>query len=148
LAPEFMQSYLQLSNVLSHVGTPDESVEIARKAVEIAEGSALPVYNLCFALARAGKNKEAEEIVAHWEKIAIDTYVPPYFLALSNLAIDNTHKALEYLDAARVEKSAWVLWFATEPKLDSLRDDPRFIEILKNTGLPTLTLSANSTSPR
>jgi tetratricopeptide (TPR) repeat protein len=139
LAPEFMQSYLQLSNVLTQVGPPDEAVQVARKAIAIADGSPLPVYNLCFALSSAGLHTEAEETVAKWEKIASDTYVPPYFLGLSNLAIGNTERALDLLDAARIEKSAWVLWLATEPKLDALRDNPRFIEIVEKAGLPILT---------
>ena len=138
LAPEFMQSYLQLSNVLTQFGATDEAVEVSRKAVEIAEDSPLPIYNLCFALMAAGKIKEAEKTVAKMEKTAADRYVPPYFLGLSNVAIGNVDRALEHLDAARIEKSAWVLWFATEPKLDPLRDDPRFIKMQKKTGLPFL----------
>ena len=144
LAPEFMQSYLQLSNVLSQVGDPDEAVEVARRSLEIANGSPLPVYNLCFALMAAGKVKEAEKTVAEWEKTAANTYIPPYFMGLCNLAIGNADRALEYLDAARVEKSAWVLWLSTEPKLEALRNDPRFVEKLKKTGLPLLPFPATT----
>jgi hypothetical protein len=35
-----------------------------------------------------------------------------------------------------------MLWLASEPKLDPLREDPRFIEMLQKAGLPFLPLSA------
>lgn len=138
LAPNFMQSHMQLANILIELGEAREALKAAKRAVELASDSPLPIYYLAFALVVAGKQAEAEKTVAKWEKAAVTDYVPPYFLGLSNLAIGNADKALDYLDAARLEPSAWVMWLATEPKLDPLRFDARFIEIVRKTGLPTM----------
>jgi tetratricopeptide (TPR) repeat protein len=136
LNPNFMQSHMQLANILVELGQNEEAVVRARKAVELAPGSPLPVYYLCFALAAAGKRSEAKKLAAKWEKIAEQTYVPPFFLGMSALAIGETDKALDLLDAAVEEKSAWVMWYMTDAKLDSVRDHPRFTEILEKSGLP------------
>ena len=56
---------------------------------------------------------------------------------MCNVALGKRERAVELLNAARIEKSAWILWLATEPKLDSMRDYPPFIELLRKTGLPT-----------
>lgn len=138
LNPDFMQTHLQLGNVLYALGQYEEALTASRKAAALAPDSPVPVYNLCFALAATGKIEEATKIIAILENMAESAYVPPYFRAMSNLAIGNTDRALKLLDQTRIEKSAWALWFATEPKLDSLRDDPRFNEILEKTGLPKI----------
>jgi len=56
---------------------------------------------------------------------------------MCNAAINNKERAVEFLEAARVERSAWILWLATEPKLDHLRDYEPFKDVLRKTGLPT-----------
>jgi len=41
----------------------------------------------------------------------------------------NHDKAFYYLEKSFAERDNWLLWFATEPKLDPLRRDPRFNSI-------------------
>jgi len=136
LSPEFMQTHLQLANILTELESPAEALLHARRANGIEPQSPLPVYVLCFALVNAGEFAEAEELVAKWRQIAAEQYVPPFFMAMCEAAIGNKERAIELLDAARAENSAWTIWFATEPKLDSLRDLEPFIEQVRMAGLP------------
>ncbi|MEP7212394.1 MAG: protein kinase [Acidobacteriota bacterium] len=138
LSADFMQSRLQLANCLLETGENDEALEHAERAVELAPDAPLPAYTLCFALAAVGRDAEAAGVVEKWTALSKSTYVPPYFLALSNLAVGNTDAALHYLDEAQMESSAWILWLGTEPKLDRLRDDPRFQIIIERAGLRSL----------
>src|SRR4030095_8449092 len=136
LNSEFMQTHLQLANILTEMGDQDAAVFHARRAVEIEPHASLPVYVLCFALMRAGKIEEAEAVAESLRKAAETNYVATYFLAMCEVAVGNKERAVELLEAARIERSAWVLWYASEPKLDSLRDFEPFNEVLKKTGLP------------
>ena len=86
----------------------------------------LPIYILCFALVATEHLDEAREIVEKLEERAREKYVGSYFLAASNLAIGETDKTFYYLQKAIDEKSHWLLWLGTEPKLDSIRGDARF----------------------
>ncbi|MEO8572353.1 MAG: tetratricopeptide repeat protein [Pyrinomonadaceae bacterium] len=137
LNADFMQTHLQLANVLTEIGDQDAALHHARKAAQIEPHSPLIVYVLCFALVRAGKREEAEAITNTWGKIAETSYVAPFFLAMCETAICNKERAVELLEAARSENSGWILWLGTEPKLDSLRDFEPFLEILRKTGLTT-----------
>jgi tetratricopeptide (TPR) repeat protein len=138
LSGAFMQTYLQLANILTEVGTPDEALQNARAAAQADPESPLPIYPLCFALVKAGLPEEATELLAKWTEIARSRYVPPYFLGMMNLALGNIDEALTLFEAARDERSAWVLWYGTEPKLDAIRSDPRFSALVESLGLPRI----------
>lgn len=138
LNPDFLQSHLQLGNILTEMGETANALEHCRRAAEMAEDSPLPIYNLCFALAEAGRTDEVNELIAKWEAQAKAAYVPPYFLGLSNIAAGNIDAAFEHLYHALEEQSAWALWFGTEPKLDGIRTDPRFNALLRATNNPII----------
>lgn len=136
LDPQFPQGYLQLGNVLHKLGEISEAVEASRKAVEMMPESPLPIYVFCFALAAAGRSDEAAEFVRELENKTAQIYVPPYFLAMAHLATGETDSAFRYFEAAFEERSAWCLWFGTEPKLDSIRSDERYIALFKRLNDP------------
>ncbi len=136
LDPAFVQSHLQMGNILVEMGEPEKALEFSRRAAELAPDSPLPTYNLCFSLSANGQIEEAKEITANLERQAETGYVPPYFIGMSYLSVGNVDEAFRYLEAARIEHSAWVLWYGTEPKLDILRGDPRYLELLRETGNP------------
>jgi len=136
LSPDFMQSHLQLANILTQLDDTAEALSHARRAVEIEPQSPLPVYVLCFALVNAGELAEAEALTAKWRQAAKEHYVGPFFLAMCEVALGNKERAVELLNEARLENSAWILWLASEPKLDSLRDFEPFVELVKKAGLP------------
>ena len=134
--PNFMQSHLQLANVLTEIGEHEEATARARRAVELEPGSPLPLYVYCFCLVRAGEVEEAARAVAAWESTAQTSYVPPYFLGMANLALGNVDKCFEYLELSRQEQSPWVIWLGTEPKLDAIRQDPRYLRLVRATHNP------------
>jgi hypothetical protein len=59
-----------------------------------------------------------------------------YFLAMAYAALDERDEAFKHFEAAFVERDPWLVWFGTEPKLDPLRNEPRFIEIFRRTNNP------------
>lgn len=50
--------------------------------------------------------------------------------------------AFERFNKAVERRDMWLVWLATEPKLDKLRDDERFNELLCKTNRPHLIRSA------
>ncbi|MEO6391433.1 MAG: hypothetical protein ABIP75_06245, partial [Pyrinomonadaceae bacterium] len=63
-------------------------------------------------------------------------YVKPYFLAMCQVALGELDTAFIYFEQALAEFDPFYNWFATEPKLDHLRSDPRFIRIFRGTKNP------------
>lgn len=136
LDPDFMQASLQLSNILIQLGQNERALLAARRAVELSRGSCLPLYNLCSALAVNGETDELLGVIDHMTERAAREYVPPYFLAMAHFAAGNLSDAFDLFAKAQEEKSAWMLWFGTEPLLDRVRDDERYRSILRKTNNP------------
>ena len=57
---------------------------------------------------------------------------------MAHLAIGSVDKAFDYFEAARLERSAWTIWFGTEPKLDPVRNDERYLRLLRATNNPII----------
>ena len=85
---------------------------------------------LGYAYGMAG-DKKALEVLNGLLKESKQSYVPPYSMALIYVGLDRRDEALEWLSRACVEHGHWRGWLELTPELDSLRGDPRFIELLQ-----------------
>ncbi len=100
---------------------------------------------LCHALVNSGRESEArevlDEILAENEKHP----VKPYFVAVAYAAFDDERQAVfEWLEKAFAERNEWLIWLGTESKFDSLRDDPRYFELLARMNNPLASRSDES----
>ena len=60
----------------------------------------------------------------------------PYFQgAVLYAKVGNKDKAFECLEKSYQRRESWMSLLKVEPGLDSLRDDPRFDELIKRVGL-------------
>jgi serine/threonine protein kinase/tetratricopeptide (TPR) repeat protein len=138
LDKNYPQGPLQAGNALVELGRADEAVEMCRQALLMMPGSPLANYGLCFALAAAGQTDEAREHLSQLKKTAAESYVKPYFLAMTHLALGDTDEAFKHFKTAFDEKDMWLIWFGTEPKLDSIRSDARYLKLFRQTKNPIL----------
>jgi eukaryotic-like serine/threonine-protein kinase len=138
LDPDFWQGYLQAANSLLELGEIDRAVEYSRRAAELGGLSPLPAYMLCFALSAAGENKESLAIAEELVQQSHLAYVSPYFIGMSLLGAGEIDRAFIDFEKAQAEKSAWLVWWGTEPKLDRVRNDERYWKILRETKNPII----------
>lgn len=129
----YPQGHLQRGNILIEIGRADEAVAEVERAMELMPGSALAQYYLCFALAAAGRRDEAIKLADEMEAAAATGYVKPMFLGLSRVAAGQLDKAFEQLNIAVDECDPWLVWLRTEPKLQPIRSDSRYAELVKRT---------------
>jgi len=84
------------------------------------------------AYAVAGQTEKARqtlaELISRSEK---DEYLAPFEIALIHLGLDEKHEAFQWLDKAVEERSGWMPYLNVEPRLDGIRDDPRFKTLVK-----------------
>jgi tetratricopeptide (TPR) repeat protein len=88
------------------------------------------------AYAAAGKKSEAERTLNDLLALSRRVYVPPYNIAEAYVGVGNSEKAFEWLDKAFEEHSPDLVGLKTEPRLDPLRSDPRFTQLVSRVGLP------------
>jgi hypothetical protein len=54
----------------------------------------------------------------------------------AQLALGYRDEALTAIEKAAAERDPWLVWCGTDPKLDPLRHEPRFIEAFRSTNNP------------
>jgi tetratricopeptide (TPR) repeat protein len=82
--------------------------------------------------ARAALRTLSEEVTAQNERIG------PGQLAYIEAALGNRDGALDHLEAAAKERDSDLLYLAVDPRVDSLRGEPRFKRLIALLGSPTL----------
>jgi hypothetical protein len=83
-----------------------------------------------------GNRDKAAEATGRLEKMASQRYVAPYFLALPWIGLGDKAKALDWLEKAADDRSWQLPYIGAEPKMDSLRSEPRFGNLLQRLKLP------------
>ncbi|HEV2884573.1 MAG TPA: protein kinase [Pyrinomonadaceae bacterium] len=131
----FSNSHLMLGFVYERMGRYQESLVELTETLKMMPGSTVPYFPLGYTLAVSGKRQEALDIVEHLKKLAKQSYVSPYFLANLYTALGNFDEAFKWLERAYESRDEWLIWLGTEPKLDPLRSDPRFEDLLRRVGL-------------
>ncbi|HWN66485.1 MAG TPA: protein kinase [Haliangium sp.] len=132
----FWQGHAQLGNVFIETGRAEEAVDLLQQASRLLPDADGTMYGLCHALVAAHRSEEARDVIDRLLAAAATRYIKPYFVALALVALDERDAAFEWFEKALAEEGGWLVWLATEPKLDRLRDDERFDELLRRTNRP------------
>jgi tetratricopeptide (TPR) repeat protein len=87
------------------------------------------------ACALAGRTEEAREMLARLTELSKQKHVSPYDLTILHAGLGDRDRALECLERAYDIRSEALVWLKVDPRLDPLRDDPRFLDLLRRVGL-------------
>lgn len=86
--------------------------------------------------AAAGRPAEARKIIEEMVKRSSKRYVCAYEVATSYAGLRDRESAFLWLRKSLDERADCSPWIAADPKLDLLRADPRFQDLLRRLGLP------------
>ncbi|MCP4896663.1 MAG: protein kinase [bacterium] len=131
---------------LSLIGRHDEAIE-SLKSYREAVGQSSP-GTLAWALARAGRRDEALETLAELEERLPRGLATHYDLALAHLGLGNLDEFFASFERSVDEFSSAAPGLPTDPRCAEVRDDPRFVELVKRMGLPETARPAVSTVDR
>ena len=88
-----------------------------------------------YAYGISGDTEEAEKTLVHLDELSAKRVVSPYDYATIYAGLGDKEKTLELLQQC-LEQREWLLVFLKVDQFwDNLRDDPRFVELLKKVGL-------------
>ena len=123
---------------LAYVGKSmwGEAVAEFQKALSLSPDSVLYRAQLGFALARAGRTREAETVLAELSATTRERYVSPYYSALVLAGLNRTDEAFARLEQAYRDRSRRLWALKVVPTWDPLRSDERFARLLQRIGLP------------
>jgi tetratricopeptide (TPR) repeat protein len=118
----------------------DSAVADMRKAAALAKDLAFTDAALAHALAKAGKRQEATQLLDRLLKKALSGYVSAYDIAIVYAGLGDNDQAITWLRKAVGERSMFVVHMTWDARLDGLRADPRFQELVRQLGTPTTPL--------
>jgi serine/threonine protein kinase/Tfp pilus assembly protein PilF len=114
----------------------DEAITEIKRANELMGGrGALINAALGYVYAIAGEREEAIQILAQLQTYPNNRDISPFHLALIYAGLGDKEQALRFLDAACEERYNWVVWLRTEPMLNGLRGEEKFVDLLRLIGL-------------
>ncbi len=134
LDPKFWIGFMQLGQVYEREHKTDLALEALSNAERISGGNSKTISTRGYSLAKAGKTKEARDLLRTLETRSRRQYVPPYAMALVNAGLDEPEAAFTWLDRAYKARDVHLIFLTVDPKWDPYRDDPRFKALLKRCG--------------
>ena len=132
----FPQALLHLGNALTQAGETQEAVEVLKKSCDLWPDNGMPRYMLCHALAANGQIDDARKVLDAMLEYESQNYFKPYYIAMAYLAVGDHDKAFEWFERSVEGRNEFLIWFGTEPKLEPLRADPRYLSILRKINIP------------
>jgi TolB-like protein/DNA-binding winged helix-turn-helix (wHTH) protein len=118
-------------------GQREEAITEYQKAVQLSEGNQDATAFLAHAYAEAGRRDEAEKILARLMQKSKTARVSPYVIGTIYAGLHDNDRAFAFLEKAYQEKSPDILWdLKADMRLDNLRSDPRFQDLLGRMNFP------------
>jgi TolB-like protein len=136
LDPKNFLPHNRLGLVYVLTGRHAEGIAELQRALPQREFSPHFLADLGSAYALAGRKAEARNVLKTLTERSRQTYVSPYRLALIHAPLGEKETAIKLLQQAFEQRDIGILQLKVEPRLDPLRDDPRFRDLLRRMNLP------------
>ncbi len=120
-------TYKWLISTLALQGNEDEAFEWFNRLLSLRKVDDQTVQLFKSAFQTSGWHGVWREWVIHSDKIGGTVFERGVYSA----QIGDTDRALEYLEQVYKRKEIWNTYLRVDPRLDPLRDDPRFVDLLR-----------------
>lgn len=134
--PTFLAGHTDLARALELSGRWDEAIAEFRAAEALApKGPPEPSSGLAHVYAAMGRREEALAIVGDLLELSKRRYVSPYGIGSIHACLGDAETALDWLEKAFAQHDQTLVWLKVHPRLDGLREHPRYRELLRKMGL-------------
>jgi len=134
IMPDFVQAHYYLAELDSFSNSYPEALAELEK---IKSTDAIPAAGLRgYVYARQGKRRDALQVVDELQKISKPAYVDPVLIANIYAGLGEKDLALKWLEKAYGQHSVGMITLKQSPVYDSIRSDPRFIDLFRRVGIP------------
>jgi TolB-like protein/Tfp pilus assembly protein PilF len=116
-------------------GHVDRAIEEFRTSVKMSGSVTFATAALGHLYGIVGRADEARVVYEELKARAEQAYVPAYDIALVCTGLGWNDQALEYLARAHQERSGWITYLNVDPRLDPLRHNARFVDLLRRVRL-------------
>jgi TolB-like protein/DNA-binding winged helix-turn-helix (wHTH) protein/tetratricopeptide (TPR) repeat protein len=135
--PNFSLGHSILGQIYVSKGLFEDAIEELQKAVKYSKGELVTAYlaNLGYAYAASGRQPEARKALDSLLQLSRKQYVPAISIAEVYAGLGDKAQALEWLEQAYEERSRIFFVLKVDPTWDSLREEPKFQDLVRRIGL-------------
>ena len=133
MAPDFPLAQRELGLAYQQKGMYQAALEQLQKSLALP-GNYFKTMNradIGYLYAEWGKKSEARKVLEELIHNAEHGYASAYEIAVVYTGLGEKDKALEWLNKAYEDRNFWLSSIKGDPRLDGLRSDPRFTDLLR-----------------
>lgn len=135
LDPRFDGAHTDMARTLEALGRFDEARAAYEEGRRLAGGIAGPTFGLAHLEAAAGNTGEARRILAELVAARGSRVVSAWGIAAVHASLGDVDEAFRWLETAITEKASGLMWLRMHPRLDPIRQDPRYWPMVERVGL-------------
>ena len=128
--PDFWASHALLGQIYLAQTRYDDAIAELLRARALAPAMTRNLGVLGNVYARAGRRDDALRLLGELTALSSQRYVPPVYVAMVYMGLDDRSRALDLLDQTVTDRLDWGVQLKVEPDFDPLRGEPRFAALL------------------
>jgi TolB-like protein/Tfp pilus assembly protein PilF len=125
-----------LGQAYERKGMYEEAISEFKEALSLSGQSPEITALLAHAYAVSGNKRQAQAILDDMIELSQGRYVPPYHIATIYVGLGDKNQAFKWLNVAYNDRQNILVFLKHDARLDNLRDDPRYQDLLRRIGLP------------
>lgn len=134
IEPNYWNAHSCIGAAYRLMGKDAEAIAEDEKAAALEPVPSV-ISELGYQYAISGRLAQAQKVLAELNQLSGKSYVAPYWLARVYTGLGDKEQALRLLEKAYEEHSCALLYIKVDRAWSPLRSEPRFIALLKKTGL-------------
>jgi eukaryotic-like serine/threonine-protein kinase len=136
LDPGFIPARMFLGEAYEQMGMFPEAIAEFEEAVNLANREPIYLAGLGHAYAISGNRVEALNTIQELNQLATQKFVPARGVAEIYMGLGDKEQAFAWLDKAFEQRNGWLLHVKENQRYNSLRTDPRYLDLLRRMNLP------------
>lgn len=136
LDPGFIPARLFLGEAYEQMGMYEEAIAEFEEAVTLANRQPIYLAGLGHAYAISGNREGALSTIQELNQLSTQKFVPARGIAEIYMGLGDKEQAFAWLDKAFEQRNGWLLHVKENQRYDSLRTDPRYIDLVRRMNLP------------
>ena len=124
LDPGNILARFELGRALSLSGRSTEAFQHFTDAIDLETGHDVAIAALAYG--RAGDHARARNILTRLQTRSKERYISAVSLCIAAIGAGDKPLSLDYLEQALKEHSFFLVFLASDPSFDAIRDEPRF----------------------